>query len=68
MIKDMKLSSIDFDKYQRALERRVLVRDIGKVTDVIGLMIEAYLPGAKLGSLCEITSPGRPSILTEVIG
>ncbi len=62
------MSAINFDKYQRALERRVLVRDIGKVTDVVGLMIEAYLPGAKLGSLCEITSPGRPSVMTEVIG
>lgn len=64
----MSLSAVDFDKYQRALERRVLVRDIGKVTDVVGLLIEAYLPGAKLGSLCEITSPGRPSVMTEVIG
>lgn len=59
---------VDFDRYAQNLERRVLVKDIGKVTDVIGHLIEAYLPGAKLGSICEIAAPGRPSILTEVIG
>jgi flagellum-specific ATP synthase len=62
------MSAIDFDRYIQSLERRVLVKDIGKVTDVVGHMIEAYLPGAKLGSICEIAAPGRPSTLTEVIG
>lgn len=50
------------------LQRRVLVKDIGKVTDVVGQLIEGYLPGAKLGSVCEIASPGREVITTEVIG
>ncbi len=59
---------IDFERYIQTLERRVLVKDIGKVTDVVGHMIEAFLPGAKLGSICEIAAPGRPSVLTEVIG
>jgi flagellum-specific ATP synthase len=59
---------VDFDRYVQTLERRVLVKDIGKVTDVVGHLIEAYLPGAKLGSICEIAAPGRPSIITEVIG
>jgi flagellum-specific ATP synthase len=58
----------DFEKYIETLERRVLVKDIGKVTDVIGHLIEGFLPGAKLGSICEIASPGRPPIVTEVIG
>ena len=59
---------VDFDRYIQTLERRVLVKDIGKVTDVVGNLIEAYLPGAKLGSVCEIQAPGRPSIICEVIG
>lgn len=59
---------VNFDKYVEALERRVLVKDIGKVTDVVGQLVEGYLPGARLGSVCEIASPGRPPILTEVIG
>lgn len=62
------MGEINFDRYIQTLERRVLVKDIGKVTDVVGHMIEAYLPGAKLGSICEIMAPGRPSIISEVIG
>ncbi len=62
------MSAADFDRYIQTLERRVLVKDIGKVTDVVGHLIEAYLPGAKLGSICEIAAPGRPSIISEVIG
>lgn len=62
------MSAVDFDRYVQTLERRVLVKDIGKVTDVVGQLIEAYLPGAKLGSICEIAAPGRPSIICEVIG
>lgn len=58
----------DFEKYIKSLERRILVKDIGKVTDVVGHLIEGYLPGAKLGSICEIASQGRPPIVSEVIG
>lgn len=62
------MTTVDFTRYIEMLERRVLVKDIGKVTDVIGQLIEGFLPGAKLGSVCEIASPGRQSVLTEVIG
>ena len=62
------MSAINFERYVQTLERRILVKDIGKVTDVVGHLIEAYLPGAKLGSICEIAAPGRPSIISEVIG
>ena len=62
------MPAVDFEKYIKNLERRILVKDIGKVTDVVGQLIEGYLPGAKLGSICEIASPGRPPIITEVIG
>ena len=62
------MSAVDFERYIQTLERRVLVKDIGKVTDVVGHLIEAYLPGAKLGSICEIQVTGRPPIISEVIG
>lgn len=62
------MSAIDFEKYIQTIERRVLVKDIGKVTDVVGHLIEGFLPGAKLGSICEIHAPGRLPIVTEVIG
>ncbi|MCB0377377.1 MAG: FliI/YscN family ATPase [Bdellovibrionales bacterium] len=62
------MGELDLDKYIKNLERRILVKDIGKVTDVVGNLIEGYLPGAKLGSVCEIAAVGRPPIITEVIG
>lgn len=62
------MSQADFQRYIQTLERRVLVKDIGKVTDVVGHLIEGYLPGAKLGSICEIHAAGRPPIISEVIG
>ncbi len=41
----------------------------GKVTKIVGLVIEGYCPGATLGSLCEIASlDGRHVILAEVVG
>ena len=64
----MSAEKIDLQKYITNLERRIIVRDIGKVTDVTGQLIEGYLPGAKLGSICEIASLGRNPIIAEVIG
>lgn len=41
----------------------------GRVTSVVGLVIEAYLPNAAIGGVCEIQSPrgGRPA-RAEVVG
>lgn len=60
--------NVDFEKYIQSIERHILVKDIGKVTDVVGQLIEGYLPGAHLGSICEITSVGEKSIICEVVG
>ena len=62
------MADVNFEKYIKSLDRRILVKDIGKVTDVVGHLIEGYLPGARLGSICEIANPGRDSIITEIIG
>ena len=45
------------------------VRVRGKVTKIVGLVIEGYCPQASLGSLCEVIplSGGR-SVLAEVVG
>jgi len=40
----------------------------GKVIQVIGLVIEATLPGGKLGELCHIYSPAGTKIRAEVTG
>jgi flagellum-specific ATP synthase len=40
----------------------------GRVTDVIGLVIEATGPGAPVGSLCRISGRGGVTIPAEVVG
>lgn len=40
----------------------------GKVTGVVGTMVEANLPGAKLGMIVTIVMNGQPDVLAEVVG
>ena len=40
----------------------------GKVTQVVGLVVEGYVPGASVGSMCSIALPGNKSIMAEVVG
>lgn len=47
-------NGIDFDKYHRAIERTDLVKVIGKVVQVVGLIIEAQVGGVSVGDLCSI--------------
>lgn len=45
---------IDFEKYHSAVERADLVRVIGKVVQVVGLIIEAQVGGVSVGDICSI--------------
>ena len=45
---------IDFEKYHRVVDRTDLVRVIGKVVQVVGLIIEAQVGGVSVGDLCTI--------------
>jgi flagellum-specific ATP synthase len=47
-------NGIDFEKYHRAIERTDLVKVIGKVVQVVGLIIEAQVGGVSVGDLCSI--------------
>ncbi len=63
------MESINFQKYERALETAQLTRDIGKVTQVTGAMISGFIPEVSIGTVCEIfPNSGAPSFLTEVVG
>jgi flagellum-specific ATP synthase len=46
--------NIDFAKYTRAVESADLVKVIGKVNHVVGLIIEAQVGGVSIGDLCTI--------------
>ncbi|MCU0641393.1 MAG: flagellar protein export ATPase FliI [Candidatus Margulisbacteria bacterium] len=61
--------AIDFEKYHKAVDRAELVRVIGKVVQVVGLIIEAQVGGVSVGDLCSIRleKEGREQF-AEVVG
>jgi flagellum-specific ATP synthase len=58
---------LDFSRARRQLAELNAVRVSGRVTDVIGLVVEASGPGAPVGSLCRIGGPAG-GIPAEVVG
>lgn len=42
----------------------------GRVSQVLGTLIEGRVPGARIGELCELLTPGRPDapMLAEIVG
>lgn len=60
---------INFDKYEDIIKNCHLTEDSGKVTEVTGLLIKGYLPGASVGSICSIETPhSSKPLLAEVVG
>ncbi|GIL17632.1 MAG: flagellum-specific ATP synthase FliI [Oligoflexia bacterium] len=67
MIKDE--YQLNIEKYHDLVSSIHLTRDSGKVTEVTGMLIKGYLPGASIGSVCEIIPNGlEKSFLAEVVG
>lgn len=59
---------IDLNKYRERLARMETVRVNGRVSQVIGLIIESNGPEASVGELCWIHPKGRAEIPAEVVG
>ena len=60
---------LQLDRYESILERVHLTEDSGKITQVVGQLIMGYLPGATIGSVCQVyPSQGFPKFLAEVVG
>lgn len=63
------LKKISFDQYRDLLNSVETIRYTGKVTQVIGLTIEAQGPPVEIGELCYIyNAKGTESIQAEVVG
>jgi flagellum-specific ATP synthase len=57
------------DKYRQCLDGLSPVQLQGKVTQVIGLVVEASGPACRLGAVCDIhTRDGRSPLAAEVMG
>jgi flagellum-specific ATP synthase len=61
--------NVDLSKYHRLLDRVNPIRVHGKVSEIIGLVVEGHGPVASLGELCAIypAGEGRP-VTAEVVG
>lgn len=64
----MSESAIHLPRYMSVINDLKLVRFHGKVTQVVGLVIEGYCPDTAVGSLCEIHTTDGDPILAEVVG
>jgi flagellum-specific ATP synthase len=61
--------SVDLTKYHSCLESACPIRAIGRVTNVVGLVIEAHGPVSCLGTVCDIYTTSRnTTIAAEVSG
>jgi len=62
------MAKIDLSRYMSVVEAAQPVRFHGKVTQVVGLVIEGYCPETAVGSVCEVHSDGFAPIPAEVVG
>jgi flagellum-specific ATP synthase len=61
--------AIEFEKYEEMIAGSHLSHDSGKVTEVVGMLIKGYLPGATVGAIVSITPTGTERyFLAEVVG
>jgi len=60
---------IDWDRVRRRLTEWEPIESTGRVTQVVGLVVEAVGPAAHLGDVCCIRSPREAQpVLAEVVG
>ena len=60
--------SLNLAKYRAAVESTNPIRLHGKVTQVVGLVIEGYCPDTSVGAICQIWPQEGEPILAEVVG
>nr|WP_078788385.1 FliI/YscN family ATPase [Trichlorobacter thiogenes] len=64
----MPSQKVDMSRYMRAVESVNPIRLHGKVTQVVGLVIEGYCPDTSVGAICEIRPKDGAPIPAEVVG
>ena len=60
--------AVDLRPYFAALERIEPLCWSGRVTDIVGLLIESEGPAAAIGDFCEVRTASGRGIRTQVIG
>jgi flagellar protein export ATPase FliI len=63
------MSLINFEKYQKSLDKASTVKIKGRITELVGLVAKAVIPNVKVGELCLIEPQGEVNpIKAEVVG
>ena len=63
------MSTLRLDKYRQCLDSACTIQANGKVTNIVGLVIEARGPHSRLGTVCDIYTKGDlRKIRAEVLG
>jgi len=57
-----------FDSYLQELNKLDLLQVVGKVIQVVGLVVEAQVQGVSVGEVCKIMIDPKKHILSEVVG
>ncbi|MBW2559660.1 MAG: flagellum-specific ATP synthase FliI, partial [Deltaproteobacteria bacterium] len=61
--------NIDFEKYRRTIEDINPFNTYGKVSGVVGLLVEGHNPEASIGEMCRVYPEGNGrTISAEVVG
>lgn len=56
-----------FDRLLGGLDELEMVTINGRITEIVGMLIKAIVPGVKIGEICQIKREGAP-LLAEVVG
>ncbi|NDD66310.1 flagellar protein export ATPase FliI [bacterium] len=59
---------MNWDPYFQAIARAELTKVVGKVVQIVGLVVEAQVQGVFIGELCDIEVDASRSIRSEVVG
>jgi flagellum-specific ATP synthase len=62
------VSYVMYDMYADRLNRTSTIKQFGKVTQVVGLVIESAGPAISIGRLCNIENHDGSRIMAEVVG
>ncbi len=62
------MSYVLYDMYVDRIKRASTIKQFGKVTQVVGLVIESAGPAISIGRLCHIENHDGSTILAEVVG
>ncbi len=58
----------DFESLMSQLEEVQLTTVMGRITEVVGMLIKAVVPQVRIGEVCLVKRAGLPPLLTEVVG